>query len=231
MIVGEQKPIDENWKMIKDYKRVLVFGCNTCVAICHAGGIKQAETLASLLRMKAIEEGVDMQIDSLGVERHCEPEFFEAVMEDVKSYDLVLSLACGVGVNMLSELIGNMPVFPGLDTEFFGAVPKAGVFEELCAGCGHCILDQTGGICPIARCAKSLMNGPCGGTNNGKCEISDEVDCAWHQIVQRMKDLGTLEKLYEVQPPRDWSGGTHGGPRRVVLEHIKEDDGNEDKSE
>ncbi|MCC6346992.1 MAG: methylenetetrahydrofolate reductase C-terminal domain-containing protein [Nitrospirales bacterium] len=231
MIVGEQKPFDEVWEMVRSFKKVLVFGCNTCVAICHAGGGKEAEILASLIRMKAAQEGVAMEVDHLAVERHCEPEYFTPVMEKVRTYDLVLSTACGVGVNFLSERIGTIPVYPGIDTGFFGAVPQAGVFTELCAGCGKCILHLTGGICPVARCSKSLMNGPCGGTNKGKCEISPEVDCAWYLIVERMKQLGTLDKLYEVQPPRNWSTGLYGGPRRVVLEHIRDLEEQDEKQE
>ena len=221
MIVGSQKPIEEIWDMVKDFKRVLVFGCNTCVAICHAGGGKEAEIIASMIRMKAIQEGKEMEVKHAGIERHCEPEFFEPAMEEVKTYDLVLSTACGVGVNFLSDLMGGeRPVYPGINTSFYGGVPKAGVFTELCAGCGNCILHLTGGICPVARCSKSLMNGPCGGTNKGKCEVSQDVDCAWYLIVERMKKLGTLEKLSTIEPPRNWSSGWYGGPRRVVLEHI-----------
>lgn len=221
MIVGQQKPFDEIWDMVKDFKKVLVYGCNTCVAICHAGGGKEAEILSSMLRMKAAQEGREMTIDSEAIERHCEPEFFGPLMDKVRTYDLVLSTACGVGVNFLSERIGDIPVYPGINTTFFGAVPEAGFFVELCAGCGNCVLHLTGGICPVARCSKSLMNGPCGGTNKGKCEVSDETDCAWYLIVERMKKLGTLEKLFEVQPPRDWSTARDGGPRRVSLEHIR----------
>ena len=224
MIVGKQKPFEEIWEMVKGFKdkKVLVFGCNTCVAICHAGGGKEAEILATMLRIKAAEEGVPMEVKDAAIERHCEPEFFEPKMEDLRTYDLVLSTACGVGVNLLSERIGDIPVYPAINTEFFGAVPEAGVFKEMCAGCGNCVLHMTGGICPVARCSKSLMNGPCGGTNNGKCEISPEVDCGWYLIVERMKKLGALEKLYEIQPPRNWSTGTHGGPRRVVVEHLRD---------
>lgn len=170
-----------------------------------------------------------MQVDNEAIERHCEPEFFEPLMEKVKTYDLVLSTACGVGVNFLSDRIGNIPVYPGINTSFYGSVEEPGVFKELCGGCGNCILHLTGGICPVVRCAKSLMNGPCGGTNNGKCEVSDEVDCAWFLIVERMKQLGQLEKLFEVLPPRDWSTGTHGGPRRVSLEHIRAYEAEEEK--
>lgn len=222
MIVGEQKPFEEIWDMVKDFKKVFVLGCNTCVAICHAGGNKEAEILASMLRMKAGQEGKAVEFTSGGIERQCEPEYFDPLMESLRQHDLVLSTACGVGVNFLADRIGAVQVYPGVNTEFFGAVPEAGVFTELCAGCGNCILHLTGGICPIARCSKSLMNGPCGGTNKGKCEISDKVDCAWFLIVERMKQLGTLEKLIEIQPPRNWSTGMYGGPRRVSLEHIRE---------
>jgi len=172
--------------------------------------------------MKAAQEGVDMQVDNEAIERHCEPEFFEPLDEKVRTYDLVLSTACGVGVNFLADRLGGViPVYPGINTSFYGAVPEAGFFVELCGGCGNCILHLTGGICPIVRCSKSLMNGPCGGTDKGKCEVSSEIDCAWFLIVERMKKLGTLEKLSDILPPRDWSTGTHGGPRRVSLEHIR----------
>jgi len=221
MIVGKQKPIEEIWHMVRDFKRVLVFGCNTCVAVCHAGGGKEAETIASLLKIRASQEGLDMEIDHSSVMRHCEPEYLTPVIDGLRRYDLVLSTACGVGVNFLSERIGNIPVYPGINTSFYGAVPEAGLFVELCAGCGNCILHLTGGICPIARCSKTLMNGPCGGTNRGKCEVSDDIDCAWYLIVERMKQLGTLDRLTEIQPPRDWSTARDGGPRRVSVEHIR----------
>ena len=91
-----------------------------------------------------------------------------------------------------------------------------GTWLEMCAGCGDCILHLTGGICPVARCTKSLMNGPCGGTNDGKCEINPETECGWVLIVNRMKELGTLDKLSEINPPRDWSSSYHGGPRKVI---------------
>ncbi len=221
MIVGEQKPFDEIWDMVKEFKKIYILGCNTCVAICHAGGGKEAEIIASMIRMKATQEGKAIEVSHGGIERQCEPEYFDPVMETLRGHEMVLSTACGVGVNFLADRIGNVHVYPGVNTEFFGAVPEAGVFTELCAGCGNCILHLTGGICPIARCSKSLMNGPCGGTNKGKCEVSDEIDCGWFLIVERMKQLGTLEKLAEVQPPRNWSTSFHGGPRRVSLEHIR----------
>lgn len=231
MIVAQQKPFDEIWEMIKGFKKALVFGCNTCVAICHAGGGKEAEILASMLKIKAAQEGLEILIDHAAIERHCEPEFFEPMMEKARSYDLILSTACGVGVNFLSERIGAIPVYPGVNTSFYGAVPEPGFFVELCAGCGSCVLHLTGGVCPVARCSKSLMNGPCGGTSNGKCEVSDQIDCAWYLIIERMKKLGALEKLFEIQPPRDWSTSRDGGPRRISLEHIRAYEEKEEKTE
>lgn len=229
MIVAQQKPFDEIWNMVKNFKKVLVYGCNTCVAICHAGGEKEAEILASMIRMKASQEAIDMKVGHASVMRHCEPEYFDPLMDEVRTYDLILSTACGVGVNFLAQRIGNISVYPGINTTFYGAVPKPGEFIELCAGCGNCILHLTGGICPIARCTKSLMNGPCGGTDKGKCEISQEVDCGWYLIVERMKQLGNLEALLEIQPPRDWSTSFHGGPRRIVLEHLQDFEEKEEK--
>jgi len=229
MIVGTQKPIGEIWDMIKDHGRVIVFGCNACVAVCHAGGAKQAEILASLLRMKAVQEGREMTVGFAACERQCEPEFIMPHAETLGNQQLVLSLACGVGVNFLSSLVQNIPVYPGLNTGFYGAVPQPGIFEEVCGGCGDCILHLTGGICPIVRCSKSLLNGPCGGTNKGKCEISPDIDCAWYLIVERMKKLGALEKLLEIRPPKNWAVATHGGPRRIVIEHIVKSEEKEDK--
>jgi ferredoxin len=230
MIVGEKKPFGEIWGLVKDFRKLFVIGCNTCVAICHTGGEKEAEALASMLRIKASQEGIPMEVSSGGIERQCETEYFSPVMETLRGQDVVISTACGVGVNFLADLIGeDVPVYPGINTSFYGGVPKPGIFTELCAGCGNCIVHLTAGICPIARCSKSLMNGPCGGTNKGKCEVSDEVDCAWYLIVERMKKLGTLDKLLEIQPPRNWATAAYGGPRRVVVEHIMDIEEEEEK--
>jgi len=156
------------------------------------------------------------------VTRQCEPEFVDPLVQRVREeqVDAVVSLACGVGVNLLAERLETVPVFPGLDTKFLGASVEPGVWLEMCAGCGNCILHLTGGICPVARCSKTILNGPCGGSQEGKCEISTDLDCAWVLIVERMKKLGTLGQLDEILPPRDWSTSRHGGPRRLVREEV-----------
>jgi ferredoxin len=214
MIVGKQKPLEQIWEMIKGYKKVLVFGCNTCVAVCHEGGNKEAEILGSLLRMKATQEGVDLEIVSSGIERQCEHEFYDSAREAIEAADAVLSIACGAGVQFTSEKWPAKIVLPGLNTTFIGVVDEPGVFSERCQMCGDCILHLTGGVCPIARCSKSIMNGPCGGSQDGRCEINADVPCGWQLIYDRLKAQGRLELLEEVIPPKDWKSGRDGGPRK-----------------
>jgi len=218
MIVGQQKPIDEIWKMIKGQRKVLVLGCNSCVAVCHQGGTKQAEVLASLLRMQAVQEGAEMQLDVGGIERQCEHEFFNSALDAISSTESVLSLACGVGVQFMAEKFHTTLVYPALNTTFLGAVEQPGYFTEKCQACGNCVLAITGGICPVARCAKRLLNGPCGGVNNGKCEINKELDCAWHLIVERLEALGRLDDYEKLFPLKDWSKDRAGGPRTFKVE-------------
>lgn len=219
MIVGKQKPLDEIWDMVKDHKNLLVFGCNTCVAVCHEGGNKEAETLASLLRIRAEQEGSDIVITNSGIERQCEHEFFEPAMEAIESVDAVLSTACGIGVQFIAEKFEKTIVYPGLNTTFLGAVEKLGVMTEKCQACGQCVLGVTAGVCPIARCAKRVLNGPCGGSTNGSCEINKEVDCAWQLIINRLNALGQMDRYETLASIKDWSPDRAGGPRK----HIRED--------
>ena len=124
----------------------------------------------------------------------------------------MVSLGCGVGVQTLAERFPKIRVVPGLNTKFMGLPTKTGEWEERCQACGNCVLDRTGGVCPIARCSKQLLNGPCGGSQNGKCEISEDVPCAWQLIWERMTSLGREQELLKVQPPKDWSTSRDGGP-------------------
>ncbi|GAF93942.1 unnamed protein product, partial [marine sediment metagenome] len=165
MIVGKQKPLEEIWDMIKDHKKVLIFGCNTCVAVCHEGGNKEAEILASMLKMKAKQEDAEIDIKNGGIERQCEHEFFDSASEEIEWADTVLSIACGAGVQFTAEKWPEKTILPGLNTTFIGVVEGPGLFAERCLMCGDCILHLTGGLCPIARCSKSLLNGPCGGSS------------------------------------------------------------------
>ena len=222
MIVAERKPLSEIRSFVENYHRILIVGCGTCATVCLAGGEAEVKVVASGLRISFLQDEKEVEILEDCVTRQCEPEFVEKIQQRAQEegVEAVVSLGCGVGVNFLAEKLETVPVFPGVNTKFFGAAVEPGVWIEMCAGCGNCILHLTGGICPIARCSKSILNGPCGGSQDGKCEINPEVECGWALIVERMKKLGTLDHLAEIIPPRDWSTSRHGGPRRVIHEEV-----------
>ncbi len=221
MIIGQQKPIDEIKGMIASARRVLVLGCGTCVAVCMAGGEKEAAMLASALRMATKIDGDEKEIRDFTVQRQCEFEYNEAAAELVEWADLIVSIACGIGVQTMNEQYPGKQTVPGLNTTFLGRPLEQGVWVERCQACGNCVLNLTGGICPITRCAKSLLNGPCGGSQGGKCEVNTETDCAWQLIYDRLVALNMLDLILEIQPPKDWSTSRDGGQRKIVREDLK----------
>jgi ferredoxin len=221
MIVADKKPIEEIIEDIKSYERILILGCNECVTVCEAGGKKEVGILASALRMYFLNQGRDVKIDEKTLERQCDHEYLEELRDDIDKYDAVVSIACGVGVQFMAETYFSTPVFPGVNTCFMGVTEERGLWTERCQGCGQCILSRTGGICPVSRCAKRLMNGPCGGSSNGKCEINKEVICAWQLIIERLKALGKMDEYETLSPIKDWSTDRAGGPRKVVREDVQ----------
>jgi len=215
MIIAKQKPLEEIREMLEGYEDILVLGCGTCVAICMAGGDKEVGVLAASLRMADKMSGKNRVFREHTVERQCEWEFLDEITANVKQVNAVLSLGCGIGVQAVAERFPEIPVLPGLDTLFMGMPMEEGIWAERCSGCGNCILDQTGGICPITRCSKGLVNGPCGGYRDGKCEVDPTRDCAWIQIYERLKNVGRLDMLYIPQPLKDHSKVGH--PRSITL--------------
>jgi len=222
MIVAERKPIEEIIEFIKDCKKILIVGCNECVTVCYAGGKKEVGILASALKMAFTKEGKDLEITEITLERQCDHEYLEEIRNIIEDYDVVISLACGVGVQFMAEKYLRTPIYPGVNTCFMGVTEERGVWSERCQACGQCILGQTAGICPISRCAKRLLNGPCGGSTNGKCEINKEIDCAWQLIIERLKELGRLDDYDVLVPIKDWSSERAGGPRKVVREDLRQ---------
>ncbi len=216
MIVADRKPLDEIEQQLEGCKRVLIAGCGTCVTVCMAGGEKEAGILASMLRMRARMEGRELEIVEATVQRQCDREYVEPLAEMAEGFDAILSMGCGVGVNYATEVLRTVRVLPALNTRFYGANTDEGVWSERCAGCGECVVAATEGICPVARCAKSLLNGPCGGSQDGRCEVDPDTDCVWQLIVERMDGLGKLDALEEIAPPKDWSKGSHGGVGKVT---------------
>lgn len=214
MIVAKPKPFEEVVDMLGDFSRVLVAGCGTCVAVCLAGGEKEAGILASQLQL--VFRDRDFKSVAATVERQCDREFLTLLRDQVAQADAVVSLACGAGIQFIAEMYPDKPVFPGVDTSFIGVNEGAGIWGERCKACNQCYLGLTGGICPVTMCAKSLLNGPCGGPSNGKCETSPDRDCAWVKIVERLKSQSRLDILAKITPPRDFRLNEH--PAKLVRE-------------
>ncbi len=221
MIIADKKPIEEIIEEIKDYNKILILGCNECVTVCEAGGKKEVEILASALRMYFLNKGKEVKIDEVTLERQCDHEYLEEIRDVVDQYDSIVSLACGVGVQFTAEQYHSTPIYPGVNTCFLGATEKRGLWTERCQACGQCVLARTGGICPISRCAKRILNGPCGGSTKGKCEINKEIDCAWQLIIDRLRALDILDDYEKITPLKDWSTDRAGGPRKIVREDLQ----------
>ncbi|MEW6585106.1 MAG: methylenetetrahydrofolate reductase C-terminal domain-containing protein [Nitrospirota bacterium] len=217
MIVAELKPFEEIKEMLKDYKKALILGCGSCVTVCMSGGERQVELLASALRMARKLEGEEITIGEKTILRQCDPEFIDQIKGEVSRYDAILSMACGAGVQGLAEMFGNLPVLPAMNTTFIGVSDGQGRWVEVCAACGNCILSETGGICPVARCAKGLISGPCGGSQSGFCEVSRENPCVWQQIYIRLAGLNKLHLLKGLSEKRK----KPVRPRKLVVEEPK----------
>jgi ferredoxin len=222
MIVADKKPIEEIIELVKDKARILVLGCNECVTVCEAGGKKEVGVLASTLRMYFLNQGEEKKIGEITLERQCDHEYLDELRDVVDDYDAIVSLACGVGVQFTAEQYHATPVYPGVNTCFMGATERRGLWTERCQGCGQCVLAHTGGICPVTRCAKRILNGPCGGSTRGSCEINKEIDCAWQLIIDRLKALDRMEDYETLFPIKDWSTDRAGGPRKVAREDVQE---------
>ena len=208
MIVADRKDINEILDMIKGCKKVLIAGCRGCVTVCNVGGAKEVGILASTIKIARKKDGLPIEVDEVTLERQCDPEYLEVIKDTVGQYDAVVSMACSVGPQFLSEAYPNQRFFPALNTTFFGGAVEHGIWEERCAGCGNCIIHYFDGMCPIARCSKSLLNGPCGGAKDGKCEVDRTRDCGWQLIYDRLKDIGHLDKMDKYAEPKNnsrWS--------------------------
>jgi ferredoxin len=218
MIVAERKSIPELLEILKGHKKILVLGCGTCVTVCLAGGEREVSIIASALRIASRVQGLGFEIDELVIERQCDNIFIEQAVEAIQKCDAVLSLGCGAGVQAIAERYPQKPVYAGLDTAFLGILEERGVWAEKCAACGSCVLHKYGGICPVTRCAKHMLNGPCGGSREDRCEVRPDRPCAWQLIYTRLKGIGQLEKLKQIESPKDWNSSLSGGPRVIIRE-------------
>ena len=218
MIVAERKKIPEIAEIIKPHKKVLVLGCGTCVTVCLAGGEREVSIISSALRIAARVNGYEYEIEEHTIERQCDNVFIEEASEIIARNDAVVSLGCGAGVQAIAERYNTKPVYAGLNTSFIGILEERAVWTEKCAACGDCVLHEYGGICPITRCAKHLLNGPCGGSLEDRCEVSPDKPCGWQLIYKRLKSIGQLDRLKQIKPPKNWGKSLAGGSRIIVRE-------------
>lgn len=204
MIVTTQKPLDEILNFISPYGKVLVIGCDGCTQ--PPRGLREAKTLSQLLELAGKLNNKEFTFQQTTVAKQCDDYLTASTLRpQIGDAEVVLSLACGLGVQTMAEVFPELPIFPAQNTHFMGAEERDdGILEKRCAGCGDCLLAVTGGICPVARCTKGLLNGACGGTKDNKCELSQERDCAWVLIYDSLKRQGKLDLLKEYRPPRDY---------------------------
>jgi hypothetical protein len=212
MIITRRKPFEEIMEFLNGKNRVFLTGCSLCATSCMTGGEKE------VLEMKARLEKEGKEVTGYVVlDPSCNKLQARAALKkqksEVEAADAVLCMACGDGAQTVAELV-KIPVYPANDTMFIGEVERIGHYSEACRACGQCELGWTAGICPITRCAKSLLNGPCGGSRNGKCEVNPENDCAWILIYNRLKELGQLEQIVKIKAPKDYS--KFANPRKIA---------------
>ncbi len=204
MIVGDLKPMKEIASSVAGYEKVLVLGCGGCVTVCRSGGDAEAYDLARELSRMEHHRGMPPELVVGTIERQCENDLVQAYLKVPDETEAVLSLACGVGVQIVADVLEPLPVIPALSTTFMGGSDEPGIWREKCRGCGDCLLASTAGICPIALCAKRLLNGPCGGSRGGYCEVGSETPCAWAGIHARLEKQGRLDLMDEFRGFRDW---------------------------
>lgn len=221
MIVAEQKPLEEILRTIENFNDITIAACGTCVTVCMAGGESEALKLAASVELARKEAGKPVKVRVVTAKRQCDREFLDDIEGEIRGSEAVLSLGCGAGVQFMAEKFRKIPVLPGVNTKFIGVTRDVGLWTEMCQGCGDCILERTGGICPVARCSKSNFNGPCGGSSHGKCEVNPDIDCGWQLIYDKLKELGRLDRLYQIIEPKDWRTSRDGGPRKLEKKEVR----------
>jgi len=210
MLISEQKPLEEILSYLESDKSIFIVGCKGCAEGWGSGGEKQVAEMKNTLqeRGKAVSGSVvvDMLCDGTLTKLK-----LKAYKKEIAAADSILVLTDGAGVQTVAEVV-NKVVHPGCNTLSSGGAHAEWKEAERCLECGDCMLEFTGGLCPIARCSKHLLNGPCGGSQGGKCEVDPDIPCVWQQIVERLTKLGQLDKLERLVTPKNWSVSLVSGP-------------------
>lgn len=204
MIVTEKKPFEELLESLEDYKKIFLVGCGECATTCKTGGKEQLAEMQKLLEAQGKTIVGSCIPDAPCVAAQIKAEFAKNI-KALKEAEVILVLACGLGAQSVkdNDRIG-LEVCPACNTLFGAVVDAKGNFYEKCSMCAECILAVTGGICPVTLCSKGLLNGPCGGTNKGKCEVDNNKDCAWVLIYKELEKKNKLHQLKKTLPPKDF---------------------------
>jgi len=206
MIITRQKDFEDILCKIGNGP-VFLIGCSECATICHTGGEEEIKEMKKKLEKKNIKVSGWVILDP-ACHYLNDKRLLKKYENETREATKILVLACGNGVQTVSEIIDSADVISGTDTLFLGEIKRLDDFEKRCSLCGDCIQDLFDGLCPIARCPKEMLNGPCGGSIDGKCEVSNDLDCVWDIIYSRLKKKGQLNKLKEIIKPKYWSKST-----------------------
>jgi len=214
MIITKQKAIKEILGSLEDAKKVFLVGCAQCATVCKTGGEEELELLEKELKKHNVvvtgKSIIDPPCHLVKVKQS-----YQKNKEVISNSDAIIAMTCGDGAQSIADGTKGKSVISGLDSLFLGEVERGGHFAQKCVLCGECVINDTGGICPITICTKGLLNGPCGGSKNEKCEIDKDRECGWLLIYKRLKDKGQISKMKKVSKPQDYSKQLN--PQRVVL--------------
>ncbi|MDW7711152.1 MAG: methylenetetrahydrofolate reductase C-terminal domain-containing protein [Deferrisomatales bacterium] len=203
VVVTTRKALEEILEALGSRRAWVVVGCAECAAVCQTGGSVQVEEMVEELvaRGKTVPAAVSL---ASPCDRRLTRRDLHRVERELGQADGVLCLACGGGAQAVADVTG-LPVVAGLDSHFLGTVERLGVFHEECSLCGDCVLNHTGGLCPVALCPKGLRNGPCEGSRGGRCDANPEDPCAWERIHARLAEQGRAASFAALRPAPDAS--------------------------
>ena len=204
MIITKKREFKDLMENLKNYRSFFLIGCSECASLCGTGGDPELAAMKEALETEG-KTVTGTLLPKTGCQTLGTKIELKKDKEACAAADAIIVMSCGAGTQSAVEIFPDKPVFPANDSLFLGNMTRFQMFDERCSLCGECVLDQTGGICPVTACPKGLLNGPCGGTDNGKCEVSPDIECAWVRIYERMKKTDQLEDFKKVLKPKDWS--------------------------
>lgn len=221
--ITRKKPFDEILSLLEQFSKIFIAGCGTCTTMTRTGGLPEVEHMTNQLKEANKEITGTMMIPVA-----CDELTHEALEENKKAItdaDALLIMTCAFGVQTIALHFMDKPVIPALDTLFIGKEKEPGAFDEVCIQCGECVLGETAGLCPVAGCHKGLVNGPCGGTNKGKCEVDSNKDCIWTLIYKKLEKMGRLDGMRKYQPPKNYHIEPKPGKTFIPFEERSKEDG------